>query len=84
MGVEARVVLEDRSAPSEPPAGAWTDSALPAQLLVPWTARAASPVEHLTVAGSVNLGRIGHIARGVRVTATKRTFERTPPTRHLL
>src|SRR5262245_4055130 len=53
MGVEARVVLEDRSAPSEPPAGAWTDSALPAQLLVPRTARAAGPVEHLAVAGSV-------------------------------
>src|SRR5260370_15993582 len=61
MGVEARVVLEERSAPSEPPAGAWTNSAIPAQLLVPWTARAAGPVEHLTVAGSVNLARIGHI-----------------------
>ena len=55
------MVLEERSAPSEPPAGAWTDSAIPAQLLVPWTARAAGPVEHLTVAGSMNLGRIGHI-----------------------
>ncbi len=61
MGVEARVVLEERSAPSEPLAGAWIDSALPAQLLVPWTDRDAGPVEHLTVAGSVSLGRIGHI-----------------------
>jgi hypothetical protein len=53
------VVLEERSAPSKPAAGAWTDSAFPAQLLVPWTARVAGPVEHLTVADSVNLGRIG-------------------------
>ena len=57
------MVLEEGSAPSEPPAGAWTDSAIPAQLLVPWTARAAGPVEHLTVAGSVNVARIGHIDR---------------------
>src|SRR5260370_14933278 len=69
MGVEARVVLEERSAPSEPPAGAWTDSAIPAQLLVPWTARAAGPVEHLTVAGSVNVARIGHIDCGTQTRA---------------
>src|SRR5260370_42613825 len=69
MGVEARVVLEERGAPSEAPAGAWTDAAIPAQLLVPWTARAAGPVEHLTVAGSVNVARIGHIDRWIEATA---------------